>query len=190
MAKISDEMKVRLEKINKMKSQGINPYLDRCDKTHTLKDAGKLKIGTENVMICGRLMLKRVFGKLIFATIQDYTGRLQIALNLGSLDEEKFKFFQKMVDVGDFVFSEGEIFKTQKGEVTLRVFKYKLLSKAIRPLPEKFHGVTDLEAKSRQRYLDLIMGNQTKDRFKKRIKIIKTMRNILDSNNFIEVETP
>ena len=95
-----------------------------------------------------------------------------------------------MIDVGDFVYAKGDIFKTQKGELTLLIKEYKLLSKSIRPLPEKFHGIIDLESRSRQRYLDLLMNRDTKDRFIKRINIIKVIKNFLDSNNFIEVETP
>ena len=190
MSNISDEREIRIQKIDKIRSEGINPYLDRCERTHTLIEARKLNVGAKDIELCGRLMLKRVFGKLIFATIQDFTGRLQIALNRKNINEEEFKFFQKMIDVGDFVYVKGEIFKTEKGELTLRVLEYKLLSKAIRPLPEKFHGITDLEARSRQRYLDLVMDSETRERFKKRIKIIKTLRDFLDSNDFVEVETP
>jgi len=190
MENISDEREIRIEKLSKMRQLNINPYPDRCGKTHNLNEASKLATGTKDVEIYGRLMLKRVFGKLIFATLQDFYGRMQIALDKKDLDDEGFNFFQKLIDVGDFIYAKGEIFKTQKGEITLRTFNFKLLSKAVRPLPEKFHGLTDLEAKSRQRYLDLTMNNDTKERFLKRIKIIKTIRNYLENNDFIEVETP
>lgn len=190
MSKISDERSVRIDKLNKIREQGVNPYPDRAEKTHTLEEAANLAEGTQDVQLYGRLMLKRVFGKLIFATIQDFSGRMQIALDKNKYDNEKFKFFQKLVDVGDFVSFKGEIFKTHKGEITLNTTEFTLLSKAIRPLPEKFHGITDLESRSRQRYLDLTMDASTKERFKKRIDIIKTMRNYLDDNEFIEVETP
>ena len=190
MANLSDERKIRIEKLNKIKDLGISPYLDRAVRTQTLFEASKLPEGTKNVQLSGRLMLKRVFGRLIFATIQDYSGRMQIALDKKNLDPEKFNFFSKLIDVGDFINARGEIFKTQKGEITLNTMDFSLLSKAIRPLPEKFHGITDLETRSRQRYLDLIMDNKTKERFKKRINIIKTMRNYLEDNNFLEVETP
>ena len=115
---------------------------------------------------------------------------MQLALEKSEMKEEDFNFFQKMVDAGDFLYAKGNIFKTQKGEVTLLVLEFKLLSKAVRPLPEKFHGLTDLEARSRQRYLDLTMDVETKNRFSKRINIIKTIKNILDENDFLEVETP
>jgi len=191
MSNISDERTVRIEKLNKIRENGINPYIDRCDKTHSLNDAQNLEVGTANVELSGRVMLKRGFGKLIFATLQDFTGRIQIALNkMDFSNAEDFTFFQKMVDVGDFVYVKGEIFKTEKGELTLRVYEYIMLSKSVRPLPEKFHGITDLEARSRQRYLDLVMDNNTRDRFVKRIKIIKTIREFLESDGFYEVETP
>lgn len=190
MAKTSDERDIRIEKLKKIREEGINPYLDRSNRTHTLFEAGSLKIGTKDVELCGRLMLKRLFGKLIFATIQDFSGKMQIAVDINTIKEKNFKFFQKMVDVGDFIYVKGEIFKTQKGELTLLVLEFKLLSKAIRPLPEKFHGIVDLEARSRKRYLDLIMNNESKERFLKRIKIIKIMREFLDSHEFIEIETP
>ena len=135
-------------------------------------------------------MLKRCFGKLIFATIEDFTDRIQISLNKKVIDEDSFKFFEKMIDVGDHIYVKGEIYHTEKGELTLNVLEYKLLSKAIRPLPEKFHGITDLESRSRQRYLDLIMNRDTKERFLKRTKFINTLRDFLNKNDFIEVETP
>ncbi|MBN2545605.1 MAG: lysine--tRNA ligase [Spirochaetes bacterium] len=190
MAQLSDERDIRIEKLNSLLNSKINPYPDRCNITHSLKEALSVEIGTRNIEIAGRLMLKRLFGKLIFATLQDFSGRLQIALSVNDLNDEKFKFFQKMVDVGDFVYAKGEIIKTHKGEITLNVSDFNLLSKAIRPLPEKFHGLTDLEARSRQRYLDMVMNNETIELFKKRIKTIQVIRAYLEKNNFYEVETP
>ena len=170
MANLSDEKEIRIEKVSKLREAGVNPFVERCDRTHSLTEARKLDIGTTNVELRGRMMLKRSFGKLLFATIQDFDERMQICLNIKSIDTERFKFFDKMIDVGDFVWLTGDIFKTEKGEITLNVKEFVLLSKAIRPLPEKFHGITDLETKSRQRYLDLIMDSSTRDRFKKRFK--------------------
>ncbi len=190
MANLSDEKEIRIEKVSKLREAGVNPFVERCDRTHSLTEARKLDIGTANVELRGRMMLKRSFGKLLFATIQDFDERMQICLNVKSIDTERFKFFDKMIDVGDFVWLTGDIFKTEKGEITLNVKEFVLLSKAIRPLPEKFHGITDLETKSRQRYLDLIMDASTRDRFKKRFKIITTIRNFLNDNDFYEVETP
>lgn len=186
----SDERDVRVQKIGKIRDMGKNPFLDRCERTCYISEARKLKDGDANINLAGRLVLKRSFGKLIFATIQDFYDRIQISLNKKNINEEDFKFFEKMVDVGDFVSVFGEIYHTEKGELTLRVDKFELLSKSIRPLPEKFHGITDLEARSRQRYLDLIMNTETRDRFLKRTKLINVIRNFLNSNEFIEVETP
>ncbi|MBN1411570.1 MAG: lysine--tRNA ligase [Spirochaetales bacterium] len=190
MSSTTDERDIRIEKITSIRGQSINPYLDKADKTHTIRQATALEVGTKYVELAGRLMLKRVFGKLIFATIQDFDTKFQIALTKNDLGEETYNFFKKMIDVGDFIWVKGEIFKTEKGEMTLRVESYKLLSKSIRPLPEKFHGLTDLESKSRQRYLDLIMNEDTRDRFRKRMKVMKEIRNFLESNDFVEVETP
>ncbi|MCG8571033.1 MAG: lysine--tRNA ligase [Spirochaetes bacterium] len=190
MSTSSDERDIRIEKVERIRQSGINPYPDRAEKTHSLAQASQLAEGTDQVQIVGRMMLKRVFGKLIFATLQDFSGRLQIALDKKNFENEQFGFFQKNMDVGDFVAAAGEIFKTQKGEITLNVRKFQLLSKSIRPLPEKFHGLTDLEAKSRQRYLDVLMNDDSKNRFLSRIKVINTIRDYLNKNEFIEVETP
>jgi lysyl-tRNA synthetase, class II len=190
MAVTTDERDIRIEKLNGMRSQGINPYLDKAHRTHTLEQASKLEIGTKDVELYGRLMLKRVFGKLSFATIQDFEHKFQIALTKGDLGDEKYDFFKKMSDAGDFIWVKGEIFKTEKGEMTLRVAEYAILSKAVKPLPEKFHGLTDLESKSRQRYLDLIMNEESRKRFLMRIRVIKEIRNYLEANQFIEVDTP
>ena len=190
MANVSDERSIRIAKVQKLRESGINPYVERCNKTHSLSQARELAEGTKDVQLCGRVMLKRSFGKLLFATIQDYDARMQIAVNMSIVEREQFKFFEKMIDTGDFVWVKGEIYKTEKGEITLKVEEFQLLSKAIRPLPEKFHGITDLETRSRQRYLDLIMNSSTRERFKKRFKIINTIRNFLNEHDFVEVETP
>ena len=190
MANMSDERAVRIEKIEKIRGMGINPYVEKCGRTHTLEQARELEVGTKDVELRGRVMLKRSFGKLLFATIQDFDARMQLGVNVGIVGKDNFKLFEKMIDMGDFVWAKGEIYRTDKGELTLKVEEFQLLSKAIRPLPEKFHGITDLEAKTRQRYLDLIMNAGSRERFKKRIKIINTIRNFLNSYDFIEVETP
>jgi len=187
---LSNERDIRIQKLNKLRNMGIIPYLDRCERTHTIEEARKLELGVKDITLAGRLMLKRSFGKLIFATIEDFSGKIQIAINKKYLDDENFKFFEKMIDIGDFISVTGETYKTEKGEFTLNVLQFKLLSKTIRPLPEKFHGLTDIEAKSRQRYLDLIMNRETKERFIKRSKLITEIRNFLNNHGFIEVETP
>ena len=190
MANVSDERSIRIAKVQKLRESGVNPYVERCNKTHSLSQARELPEGTKDVQLSARVMLKRSFGKLLFATLQDYDARMQIAVNMSVVEREQFKFFEKMIDTGDFVWVKGEIYKTEKGEITLKVEEFQLLSKAIRPLPEKFHGITDLETRSRQRYLDLIMNASTRERFKKRFKIINTIRNFLNDHDFVEVETP
>ena len=142
MANVSDERSIRIAKVQKLRESGVNPYVERCNKTHSLSQARELAEGTKNVELCGRVMLKRSFGKLLFATIQDYDARMQIAVNMSVVDREQFKFFEKMIDTGDFVWVKGEIYKTEKGEQTLKVEEFQLLSKAIPPAIQRFRYVS------------------------------------------------
>jgi lysyl-tRNA synthetase class 2 len=132
----------------------------------------------------------RVMGKLSFAQLQDVTGKMQICFQQDVLEKENYKFYTKKFDIGDHIGVEGSIFTTQKGEKTLKVTKATLLSKNIKPLPEKFHGLQDPELKARYRFLDLIMSQETKDRFKLRHEMIKFIREYLNENDFLEVDTP
>jgi lysyl-tRNA synthetase class 2 len=135
-------------------------------------------------------MTVRAHGKTAFAHIQDGTDRLQIYVRQDLVGEEKFNFFQHMIDIGDILMVTGSPFKTKTGETTLKVIDFKLLSKSLYPLPEKFHGLTDVEVRYRQRYLDLISSPETREKFKKRSKIIQLIRDFLNAHEFIEVETP
>ena len=171
MANVSDERSIRIAKVQKLRESGVNPYVERCNKTHSLSQARELPEGTKDVQLSARVMLKRSFGKLLFATLQDYDARMQIAVNMSVVEREQFKFFEKRIDTGDFVWVKGEIYKTEKGEITLKVEEFQLLSKAIRPLPEKFHGLTNNDLRFRQRYVDLIMNPEVKETFVKRSKI-------------------
>jgi len=186
----NEQRDIRIQKLRELREQGINPYKERFEKTHNLKHARKLPIGTDSVRIAGRIISVRIFGRLIFATLKGYSGQMQIALQENVLGKEKFGFFKKYIDIGDFIGAEGSIFKTKMGEITLHTHYYELLSKTLRPLPEKWHGVSDREILYRQRYLDLIMNDETIERFIKRTKIIKIIRDFLDVSGFIEVETP
>ena len=185
-----EQRDIRQQKLNDIRQMGINPYKDRYEKTHSLAEARALALGSEGVRIAGRVLAVRLFGRLIFATMKDFSGKMQIALQEKVIGKERFSFFKKYVDIGDFIGAEGTIFKTKMGEITLDVTEYELLSKTLRPLPEKFHGLVDRELLYRQRYLDLIMNEGSMERFLKRTAIVKALRTFLDSEGFIEVETP
>ncbi len=186
----TDQRDIRLQKRAELLEMGIVPYIDRYERSHSLSEAKLLPIGTKTLRIAGRIMTMRVFGRLIFATIKDSSGKMQIALQEKTLGKEQFSLFKRFIDIGDFIGAEGQIFQTKTGEVTLDTAAFALLSKTVRPLPEKWHGVSEREILYRQRYLDLVMNEGTMDRFIKRTKIIKTMRDFLDNTDFIEVETP
>lgn len=185
-----DLVKVREEKEQKLKDLNINTRPERFEYNYTIKDAMKLEEGKANVSVAGRLMSKRKMGKISFMDLRDIEGHIQLCLKKDEVGEELYKLFHETVDVGDFIGVTGEIFKTQTGEQTIRVKEYKFLGKSYRPLPEKFHGITNQEIMYRERHLDLIMNEETKKRFLLRSKFIKLMREFLDSKNFIEVETP
>ena len=182
---------IRIDKIKKLKEMGINPFAEKFERTHLLSEAKELPEDTENVSLAGRIMLIRMMGKLSFAHIQDQTGKMQIAIEKKTIGEEIFnELYKKLIDIGDFIGVKGKIFKTRTGEVTLLVNELTFLSKTLRPLPEKWHGITDKELNYRQRYLDLVMNEETKKRFEFRTKVVTTIRNFLDDNKFMEVETP
>ncbi len=185
----NDQRAVRLEKLQKMRDEGTQPFPDRYECTHDIKAACDLKPG-DTVRTAGRIMLSRNMGKLTFAHIQDLGAKIQVCLQRDLVGAEAYKWFGKMADIGDFVGVEGEIFHTKTGELTIRVKDYIFLSKSLHPLPEKWHGLVDIEACWRQRYLDLIMNDETRKRFLFRSKLISTMRRFLDDNGFVEVETP
>lgn len=185
-----DERDVRIDKLKRIREQNIIPYKERYERTHTLAEAKGLSLGTEGIRIAGRVMTVRLFGRLIFATLKDFSGRMQIALQEKTVGKERFSFFKKYIDIGDFIGAEGSLFKTKMGEITLDTNSFELLSKAVRPLPEKWHGLTDRELMYRQRYLDLVMNESTMERSLKRTRIIKSIRNFLDDHGFVEVETP
>ena len=153
------------------------------------KSAEELEAEAHTVAVSGRMMLKRVMGKASFATVRDCTGTMQYFLSPSEVGEEAYAEFKNM-DIGDIVAAEGTIFKTKRGELSVRVHKIRLMSKAIRPLAEKFRGLADQEICYRQRYLDLIMNETSRERFIKRSKIIASIRNFMLANRFMEVETP
>ena len=183
-------IRIRLEKEQKLKELGILTHPEKFERTHSIKEAMSLPEGTQNVSIAGRVMSKRKMGKITFLDLKDIEGHIQLCLKKDEVGEEEYKLIHETLDVGDFIGVKGEIFKTKTGEQTLRIKEYKFLGKALRPLPEKFHGVTNQEILYRERHLDLIMNDETKKRFLLRSKFIKLMRQFLDQKGFIEVETP
>jgi lysyl-tRNA synthetase class 2 len=184
-----DERKIRLEKLEKIRGQGIDPYYSRFDKKNTLKQAHEAKIGTK-VKTAGRLMTIRDMGKLCFCHLMDETQKMQIALKEDVVGKEEYKWFVKNLDLGDFIGVEGEVFKTHKGEQSILVSKYTLLTKAIRPLPEKWHGLVDEELRLRKRYLDFISHPELKELFYRKAMFWQATREFLQKEGFLEVETP
>ena len=194
----SELLKKRKEKIESLKADGIDLYPnDISVKDTTLSittrfshlDHDDFANIDERFSISGRLMAVRDFGKGAFIMIQDRKGRLQAFIRKNQIGEKSFSLFKRL-DVGDIIFVEGTIFKTRTGELTIDVHELKLLSKAIRPLPEKWHGLTDIETRYRHRHLDLIVNPHVKDVFHKRSRIIQLMRRFMEERDFLEVETP
>lgn len=198
VVELNEQMQVRREKLQSLYDKGIEPWGERFDATHTSveivafgeeKTKEELAELLQKVKIAGRLMLKRGQGKAGFAHIQDQQGRVQIYVKQDNVGEEAYGLFDKM-DIGDFIAVEGTIFKTNKGEVSINVETLQLMSKALRPLPDKHHGLKDVEQRYRQRYVDLIVNPEVRDTFVMRSKIIQTLRRYLDDQGFLEVETP
>jgi len=167
-----------------------NPYPEKYDITNTLLEARNLEDGTKNIRIAGRLVFARKMGKLSFGRLRDIESDIQIQLKSDVTNESDYDFFKKLVDIGDFIGAEGEIITTQTGEKTLLASSITFLGKALRPLPEKFHGLTDTELKYRQRYVDLISNEESRKIFLGRSKFYLFLRNYLNDNGFLEVETP
>ncbi len=186
-----DQREVRVAKLSRLRALGINPYPERFERTHKLAEARALPAGTAPVRVAGRVMMFRVLGKLSFATLQDETGRCQVSVSQDDLGEEFYKEnWKKLVDNGDFVGIEGEAYITKTNEPTIRARTVTFLGKTLRPLPEKWHGLTDRESCYRQRYLDLVMNRETMDRFLFRARLVRSMRTFLENDGFIEIDTP
>lgn len=190
---------VRLEHLKAIRGAGLDPYPARSLRTHTLLQAKNLflqeeSVGTidgfKKITLAGRIMAKRDIGKLIFCRLRDASGELQVVFYEQEFDYELFKFFSKNFDLGDFIEASGIMHKTKTGEISLKVESYKMLSKALLPLPEKWHGLTDLESRYRQRYLDLISNDESLRIAKIRSVVVREIRNYFDTHGFYEVETP
>lgn len=186
---LHEQMKVRLDKIPQLREAGYHPFAENFVRTHKLHEANLLPDGTKDVRVAGRIVSLRYFGKLAFGHLYDLEGKVQFAAQKTVLNQQ-FEDLKRLVDIGDFIGVQGEMITTKTGEKTINVEKLFFLSKSLRPLPEKFHGITDPELRLRKRYLDLIMSEESRVRFIKRTQIIKTIRNFLDDNGFTEIDTP
>ena len=189
MRTFSEQETVRREKLEEIRKV-CNPYPEKYVKTHSLGDAKLLEDGTTDVRIAGRIIFARKMGKLSFVRIRDLKGDMQLEFKIDVVGEERYDFFKKLIDTGDFIGAEGEIFTTQTGEKTLRVHSFEFLGKALRPLPEKFHGLVDTELKYRQRYVDLITNEESRKVFLGRSKFYAFLHKFLADNGFLQVETP
>ena len=189
---INHLMQIRREKLRELQEQGKNPFeITKFDRTNT---AGEIKANYEeyeqkDVTVAGSIIAKRIMGKASFCTIQDSDEKIQSYVSINDLGEESYKAF-KTYDIGDIVGITGFVFKTRTEEISVHAKVVTLLSKSLRPLPEKFHGLKDVDLRYRQRYVDLIMNPEVKETFKKRSQIISEIRNILDEKGYLEVETP
>lgn len=186
-------IRVRHEKLKTLREAGLDPFLQTTFdvKAYSTDIVKKYEVADESfeTSIAGRLMSKRVMGKASFGHVQDTKGKIQIYVKRDLLGEEEYKRFKKM-DIGDIVGVKGKVFRTQKGEISVEATEVTLLSKSLLPLPEKYHGLKDLDLRYRQRYVDLIVNPEVKATFVARSKILKEIRNFMDSRDFLEVETP
>ena len=186
MRELSEQEIVRREKLQNIE----NPYPERYEINYELHEAGLLEDGTTGVRVAGRIILMRKMGKMSFLTIGDINGKLQISVKMDMIGEEAYQQFKTNYDLGDFIGVEGEVFTTHTGEKTVRAESIVFLGKALKPLPEKFHGIEEIEKIYRERYLDLIMNDESKKKFIFRSKFIREIRNYLDEAGYMEIETP
>lgn len=195
---LNDQLMVRREKMNHLREKGMDPFGKRFDRTHQTKELvaqyGELEKEVleekaVSVSLAGRVMTKRGKGKAGFANIQDLTGQIQIYVRKDAIGDDSYEIFNT-ADLGDIIGITGTLFKTKVGELSVKVQEFQLLTKSLRPLPDKFHGLKDVEQRYRQRYLDLIMSEESKATFVTRSRIIREMRRYLDSHGYLEVETP
>ena len=189
---LTDQVRIRREKLAQLREEGRDPFRQTSFEIDTtsaeIKNDFEAMEG-KAVSLAGRIMTKRGMGKVIFCDLQDAAGRIQLYVKFDEMPEEQFNDFRKY-DIGDIVGVKGDVFRTQRGEISVRVHEQTLLTKALLPLPDKFHGLTNLETRYRQRYVDLIVNPDVKNTFVKRSNIMRELRSFLDSRGFLEVDTP
>ena len=188
---VNEQFLVRKKKMEELRQMGIEPFGAAFDRTHTSKQIidNFEQLEEQSAVIAGRIMAIRGHGKAAFLSMQDKDGQIQVYMKLDILGEGQFAILSKL-DIGDILGVEGKVFRTHRGEISVRAEKITVLSKSLRPLPEKWHGLKDVETRYRQRYVDLIVNPEVKDTFVKRSKIISAVRRYLDGQGFLEVETP
>jgi len=194
MANLEELEAIRLKKLKRIIAAGYQAYPAKSWRTHqvaeVLKDFSKLKKGKKEIILAGRLMALRIHGGVIFGDLEDGSAKMQFLLRKDGVGEKKFEFFKEVFDIGDFIEIKGFLMKTKAGEKTLEVSDLRMLSKSLLPLPEKWHGLKDVEERFRKRHLDLIFNKEVKKKFGTRAKIIGLIRDFLDKKGFLEVETP
>jgi lysyl-tRNA synthetase class 2 len=186
---LTDELVCRRAKLERLRALGMQPYAERYERTHSPHDAAQLPDETDGVRVAGRVIALRWFGKLAFGHLADCSGKIQFALQRKALGEQ-FTHFEQCVDIGDFIGVEGRMFTTKTGEKTIDVQRWTFLSKALRNLPEKFHGLHDPELRMRRRYLETITNPASMARYRDRTTIIRAIRTYLDTHGFMEIDTP
>lgn len=191
LAELNDQMRVRREKLRALREAGLDPYQASFRPTHSAEEikARFEELEGERVRVAGRLMLFRTQGKLSFGDLQDASGRIQLFISQGVLGEDQYQA-AKQLDLGDILGVEGEVMKTRRGEISVQVERFVLLAKALRPLPEKWHGLKDVEQRYRYRYLDLMTNPDSRQVFVTRSRIVHEIRNFLTARGYLEVETP
>ncbi|GAE31778.1 lysine--tRNA ligase [Alkalihalobacillus hemicellulosilyticus] len=195
---LNELLTVRRDKLKQLLEKGIDPFGEKFERSHSAREMNEqfgeldkeiLAEQENEVILAGRIMTKRGKGKAGFAHIQDLTGQIQIYVRKDAVGDEAYELFNS-IDIGDIVGVQGTAFKTKVGELSIKVQSFTLLSKSLRPLPDKFHGLKDIEQRYRQRYVDLIVNPEVRDTFVLRSRILQSMRRYLDSNGYLEVETP
>ena len=185
----TNELTARLQKAENIRARDGVVWKDKFDRTHTIADARELPDDTD-VRLCGRVTALRWMGKLMFGRIYDINGEIQFSMSREELGEENYKFMKANVDLGDFIGITGKLYHTTAGELTVRVANYEILAKALRPLPEKFHGLTDMETRYRQRYLDIVSNPESRNALLGRFKMTQHLREFMNNHGFLEIETP